>query len=456
MTDPLPEEPGHTPPPAGAGEPRWQALLRGAADPLFLLDRRRAVLFVNRAWEQLTGFASARVRGARCRRLRDVLPASLESLLAVLAPPPDALRGKPARVRRPVARAAGPPDWWDISFFPFTGPRGRRALLGRIEPVPRPAIAGGQTLPSKLIALRARAAHWYGLDRLPAASPAQRRLLEQLRLASQVEVPLLLLGEPGCGKQWLARAVHGHGKAHARTFAAIDCARLPASALAAALFDNPGLCWRAHVGTVYLREPARLPRELQLRLCEVLAAPATRRPRLIAGCGADLAAEVRSGALLDELACALSTLTVPVPPLRERPADLPALVNGILERLNVERAQPITELSPEVWDALRRYGWPGNLRELHNVLAGASALAKAGRIELTQLPWHLRNAAPPAARLLPLKSLLQQAERRLIELALRMAGGNKSRAADMLAVWRPQLLQRIKALGIDAGRKNGG
>jgi transcriptional regulator with PAS, ATPase and Fis domain len=455
MTDPPPEEPGR-PPPAGPGEPRWQTLLRGAADPLFLLDRRRAVLFVNRAWEDLTGFAAARVRGARCRRLRDALPASLESVLAVLAPPPAALRGAPARVRRPVARPAGPPDWWDISFFPFTGPRGRRALLGRIEPVPRPAVAGGPPLPSKLIALRARTADWYRLDRLPADTPAQRRLLEQLRLAGAVDVPLLLLGEPGSGKQWLARAVHGHGKARERTFAAIDCARLPAPMLAAVLFGNPGLCWRAHVGTVYLREPARLPRELQVRLCEVLAAPGTRRPRLIAGCGADLAAEVRSGALIEELACALSTLTVAVPPLRERSADLPALVGGILERLNAERTPPVTELSPEVWDALRRHGWPGNLRELHNTLAGASAQAKAGRIELSHLPWHLRDAAPPADRLLPLESLLEQVERRLIELALRRAGGNKSRAADLLAVWRPQLYQRIKALGIDAGRKDRG
>src|SRR5437763_12329436 len=109
MTDSSPAEPGRTPPPAGPGEPRWQALLRQAADPLYLLDRRRAVLFVNRAWEQLTGFAAAQVRGSRCLRTRDALPASLEALLTALAPPADALRGKPARVRRPVPRAGGPP-----------------------------------------------------------------------------------------------------------------------------------------------------------------------------------------------------------------------------------------------------------------------------------------------------------------------------------------------------------
>jgi transcriptional regulator with AAA-type ATPase domain len=460
MTEPPREPPGPPPPPAPA-EPRWQALLRQAADPLYLLDRRRAVLFVNAAWERLTGFAAAQVRGARALRTRDPLPATLEALLTALAPPADALRGKPARVRRPVPRAAGPPDWWDITFFPFTGPRGRRALLARIEPVARPAVAAGQPLSPKLIALRERAAQWYGLDRLPAASPAQRRLLEQVRLASQVDAPLLLVGEPGSGKQWLARTVHGHGKARERTFALVDCARLPPPTLAAVLFGTPGLCWRAHVGTLYLREPARLPRELQARLCEFLAAPPPggspgRRPRVLAGCAADPLAEVRSGALLEELYCALSPLTITVPPLRERAADLPALVGSVLERLNLDGKQPVTELSPEVWDALRRHDWPGNLRELHNVLAGACGRARGARVELADLPWHLRSPAPQPPRLLPLKSLLEQVERRLIEVALKQTGGNKSRAADMLAVWRPQLLQRMKKLGIDASGKDKG
>src|SRR5205823_2483312 len=136
--------------------------------------------------------------------------------------------------------------------------------------------------------------------------------------------------------------------ARARTSAVGGWARLPAPALAALLFGTPGLCWRAHVGTATVREPARLPRELQARLCEFLATPPpggapARRPRLIAGCTADPAADVRSGALLEELYCALSTLTIAVPPLRERPADLHAFVRSVLERLNTDRTQPITD-----------------------------------------------------------------------------------------------------------------
>src|SRR5439155_6560138 len=103
---------------------RWPRFFRRARDPLYLLDRRRAFLFVNRAWEELTGFPAAAVLGTRCLRHRDALPASLEALLTTLAPPPEALRGQPARVRRAVPRPNAAPDWWDILFFPFKGAGG--------------------------------------------------------------------------------------------------------------------------------------------------------------------------------------------------------------------------------------------------------------------------------------------------------------------------------------------
>jgi transcriptional regulator with AAA-type ATPase domain len=451
-----------TPPPdsdkgQAADGPRWPRFFRRARDPLYLLDRRRAFLFVNRAWEELTGFPAAAVLGARCLRHRDAPPASLESLLTALAPPPEVLRGETARVRRPVPRPSAAPDWWDIVFFPFKSAGGRLGVLGKIRPVPRPGAVVGQPLPSKLIALREQAGQWYSIDQVRSELPAQRLLVEQVRLASQVEVPVTLVGEAGTGKHWTARAIHQHGKQRERTFALIDCPRLPAAALAAVLFGEPGLCWRASVGTVYLREPSRLPRELQARLCEFLAAPpaagGARRPRVVAGCSADPLAEVQAGNLTEELHCALGTLTVGLLPLRERQADLSWLVPRLLERLSADRERPVADLTAEAWELVQRHRWPGNLRELHAVLAGASARARGERIEAADLPWYLRETPAPAERVLPLESLLQQAERRLIELALRLAGQNLTRAADLLAIWRPTLYQRMKKLGIEVKAK---
>ncbi|MCI0457252.1 MAG: sigma 54-interacting transcriptional regulator [Gemmataceae bacterium] len=461
-----------TPPEPAAGEPRWQAFVERARDPLFLLNRRRALLFVNRAFEELTGFALARLRGQRCTRHREPPPASVEALLTTLAPPADARQGKPACVRRAVPRPNGPPDWWEVTYLPFSGPRGRLGLLGRIRAVPRPGPPTAQPLPAQLVALRDRATRWFAIERMPTDSPAQKRLVEQVRLAARIDVPVLLSGEPGTGKQWLARVIHRQGRAAERTFALVDCARLPHSTLAAILFGEPGLCWRAHVGTIYLREPARLPRELQARLCQFLAAPppagAAHRPRILAGCTVPPLGAVRAGGLLEELYCALSAFSLQLPPLRERMDDLPWLARAMLERLSADGDRPAPEPSAEVWDCLSRHGWPGNLRELYGVLAGACLRAKGERIESAHLPFYLRHPAPspyplppggegrvrgPAGRLLPLQSLLERVERRLIELALKQAGHNMTRAADLLAIWRPQLYQRMKALGIEGKKK---
>jgi DNA-binding NtrC family response regulator len=111
----------------------------------------------------------------------------------------------------------------------------------------------------------------------------------------------------------------------------------------------------------------------------------------------------------------------------------------------------VTALTPAAWEVLRAHTWPGNVAELYAVLAGACGRASAERIDAPDLPLHLRMGSKSAAaeeRPLPLKELLEGAERRLIELALRRAGGNKSRAAELLAVWRPLLLRRMSALGI--------
>src|SRR5262249_9744445 len=103
----------------GGGATGWQRFFRRARDPRYLADRRRSFLSGNGAWEELTGFAAAAVLGSRCVRHRDPPPASLESLLTTLAPPPEALRGQTARVRRPLPRPGAAPDWWDITFLPF-------------------------------------------------------------------------------------------------------------------------------------------------------------------------------------------------------------------------------------------------------------------------------------------------------------------------------------------------
>ncbi|HVS39821.1 MAG TPA: sigma 54-interacting transcriptional regulator [Gemmataceae bacterium] len=218
---------------------RWQAFFRRSAEPLFVLDRRQRLLFVNAAWEAATGIPSSDISLLVCRRLRPVSPD--DSLQAVvehaLTPPPEARQGTTTRVRRLLPGRDGR-RWWDVDFFPLrhVGKRKGALILGRIAPATVEEAAAAAPLSERLVALREQRAHRYGPDLLCGAGPAMRRLAEQARLAVQTTAPVLLLGEPGVGKQTLARFIHYQGPARERPFVAVDCVSLPASAWAEILF----------------------------------------------------------------------------------------------------------------------------------------------------------------------------------------------------------------------------
>lgn len=460
---------------------RWQAFFQHCAEPLFVLNRRGRLLFVNHAWETLTGMAKEQAHVLVCRRPRPVSASdSVEEILAhALTPPPEVRRGAGGRVRRllpsaqgtragsvsdgnaSVANASGSCSgrWWEVEFLPLLqeGEQGGYLIVGRIRPVPAGERIRETPLSEKLVNLRQRRIEHFGLDAWASSLPALRRLVEQVRLAGQVPLPVLLVGEAGTGKQTLARTIHYLSAQREGACAVLDCRNLPPSAISNILFGAEG------VAAVYLREPAYLSRDVQLLLCERLlrslpygrGSDSKAGPRILAGCTAPPAQAVRSGQMLDELACALSTLVIEVPPLRERLADLPALVERLLPRACGGREAPVTSLSADAWALLRGYPWPGNLRELYNVLRIACAHARGEQIRAVDLPSELRRAVQreqtpprPVDKSLPLEHLLEEAERRLIQLALQRAGGRKARAARLLGIPRPRLWRRMVKLGI--------
>src|SRR5262249_50732389 len=158
------------------------------------------------------------------------------------------------------------------------------------------------------------------------------------RLAARVAAPVLIVGEPGTGKEWVARTIHYAGNPGERAFAALDCTSLPAAALHSALFGPGGLARSSAVATLYLKEPAALPRAVRAGVADLRAGTGAgeRAPRVVAGCETDAAADVRAGRLLDELHCALGTLVIELPPLAGRAADLPWLVERLLARAGEE------------------------------------------------------------------------------------------------------------------------
>jgi transcriptional regulator with PAS, ATPase and Fis domain len=444
-------------PPPSPDRFRWQAFFQHTDDPLFLLNRRLRLLFVNRAWEALTGLPAARVLGLTCRRAAPASPRqSPEEVLAhVLCPPPEVLAGTAARARRLLPGREAGRRWWDVDFLPLAAEGRALTIVGRIRPVATEEPDAAAPLPERLVALRRRVASGYTLDLLPVELPGMRRLADQVRLAARVSDPVLLVGETGTGKETLARVIHQLGPAHERAFAALDCARLPPACLAHVLFESSWGGPDGPVATVYLRLPERLPRDLQARLCDLLARRDEPAPRVLAGCASDPVEEVRAGRLLEELYHALATLVLAVPPLRERLADLPWVVDRLLERGNGPGVKAVRGLLPEAWEAVRAYPWPGNLGELSAVLDAARSRAEGERIALADLPSYLRTRVRlgqtpggPAARPPTLDQVLERVERRLLELALRRCEGNRTRAAELLGIWRPTLLRRLKALGL--------
>jgi DNA-binding NtrC family response regulator len=310
----------------------------------------------------------------------------------------------------------------------------------------------------------------YGIDRVIAVSLPMQRVLSQVRLASQTGVPVLLRGERGVGKESLARTIHYHSPNQSRPFVTLDCEALPPALLqpqsATRGFLAHALGHEDHardVGVIYLREPACLPRDFQAQLGEYLDSyEKTNGPRVMAGTSVDLEQASKSGTFLERLPYQLAPLVIEVPPVRQRRPDLPYLVHQILEQGWCEGGHRASEFHPAAWEFVETYDWPGNLTELRAILGQAQRHAKGAQIQLADFPARFRTAVdlarmPDAARepRLPLNQLLMETERRLIQLALRQAKGNISRAAARLEVSRPRLYRRMQQLGlVDTGTES--
>ena len=412
----------------------WSTLFQHSADPVFLLSRRRQIRYVNRAWETLTGKFAEAVRGAFCLPRKKKGTAPLRALLQMLAPPPEAMAGRTITVRRPVPPARLGPPWWDLTFIPLRDDAGLTGILGFIHVGDAPAELESHTgFSESIVALRQQTAVRFTFDLLASETSAMQRIESQSRLAASNRTPVWIVGEAGTGKETLARVIHFQGCTAERTFVAVDCRGLQPFLIRNMLFGYAGQAG-TRLGTIFLKEPARLPREMQTELLdwfEEQDAP----PRIVVGSRDQSGDDLRAGRLVDEFHTSFNVLEIRLPPLRERLPDLARLIG----RLSAK------EVAPEALDLLRRHYWPGNLRELGDVLRAAAST----RIEPAHLPLHMRTGFAPPKRPAPkLDEVLEQVEVRMIRLALKKAKGNKSEAADALGVPRARLLRRIEMLKI--------
>ncbi|MBI4513179.1 MAG: sigma-54-dependent Fis family transcriptional regulator [Gemmatimonadetes bacterium] len=308
-------------------------------------------------------------------------------------------------------------------------------------------------------------------------SPVMREIAEQaLRVAEADRTTVLLLGESGTGKGWLAERIHSHSPRAKGPFVTVNCASLTGDFLASELFGHEkgaftgaktlkrGLLEIAHGGTLLLDQIAELDPGLQPRLLNVLETRTFRRlggtqeievdVRLIGSSNRNLQADVGAGRFREDLFYRLNVVTIELPPLRRRgPEDIADLAQRLLAELEREMPRGPAQLHPQAGAALQRHSWPGNVRELRNVLERARILA--GDAELIRLE-HL----PAEIRALPLLeggdardahelANLEEIERRHIRVVLERAGGNRTRAAAILGISRATLHSKIKRYGLE-------
>ena len=291
--------------------------------------------------------------------------------------------------------------------------------------------------------------------------PRSRRPLLDLELVGREEdldwlrsTPgdLIVTGEPGSGKETTARVIHHAGTQRERAFVGIECAGLQPYLVESLLSGHGGLLGSDRVGTVYLKDPAALPRDLQQQLAEVFADPKPSTPRLICGSARPAAEDARDRGLIPDFHASLAVLELRVPPLRERPDDIARIVIRLLEPVTHPKAA-IAGIDPSFFEVLAAYPWPGNLRELRGVLTQAVVAAGTGRVTREHLPWDLRSRAglegpAPAEASIKLDPILEAVEKRLIRLALRKANNHQTEAAELLGIFRARLWRRLEALGI--------
>jgi two-component system response regulator PilR (NtrC family) len=315
---------------------------------------------------------------------------------------------------------------------------------------------------------------------LLGASAAIVRAQEMIEKLARSQAPVYITGESGSGKEVAARSIHERSARREAPFVGVNCGAIPENLMESEFFgyrkgaftgadaDKQGFFQAAHGGTLFLDEVADLPLPMQVKLLRVIQEKRVRKigetqeeavdVRIISATHQNLAELVETGRFRQDLYYRLNVIELKMPALRQIPEDIPLIARAVLERLAKESGQPAPEFSPEAIAALKQYEFPGNVRELENVLERAIALSSGNRIEkqdlyLTEVadfePTETGVSRPAGAGELPLQDYLDRVEKEAIMQALEKTRYNKTAAAKLLGITFRALRYRLERLGIE-------
>ena len=323
----------------------------------------------------------------------------------------------------------------------------------------------------------------YEFKNIVARSPKMQEVLATVERVAPTNSTILLGGESGVGKDMIARALHQHSHRVSGPFVKINCTAIPENLLESELFgyekgaftgavsSKPGKFELADKGTVFLDEIGDVPGTTQVKLLRVLQDREFERlggtktlkvdVRVVAATNQDLRAALEQGTFREDLYYRLNVVPINLPPLRERKADVPYLVDHFIERFVRESGKPIKGITPAAQKMLMEFHWPGNVRELENIIERAVSLSAGAMLDVADIRLDLSPSRPGGAGIAaftmsaggttafpPPGVTLEQFEDEMIKEALRRAGGNKSQAARLLGLSRNALRYRLAKMGL--------
>ncbi len=347
-------------------------------------------------------------------------------------------------------------------------------------------LAGTRELLAENRRLRAELRERGAFGPLRGVSEKMRGVFRQIEQVAPSTLSVLVVGESGTGKELVAQTLHDLSPRRRHEFVALNCAAIPATLLESEIFGHErgaftgalqrkvGCFEMAHRGTLFLDEIAEMDELLQTKLLRVLQEQRFRRVggreiieadvRVIAATNRDPRQAIAAGKLREDLYYRLNVFTITIPPLRERPSDVPMLAHHFAEEYAARTGTPVPALTQAALDRLIAHGWPGNVRELKNALERAVLLSGGTPILPEHLPPDVLLAAPPPRPVhepagaagnasgdgfvaLPVGSSMEDAERELIRSTLQHTGGNKTRAAKILGISLKTMHNKVKKYG---------
>jgi PAS domain S-box-containing protein len=429
-------------------------ILDSITEGVFTINQDKIITSFNRGAEKITGFSRRKAVGKKCFEIfqTDIcqeacaLSRTLEVGKNVIDLPVNILNAQGKVV--PIS----------ITTAVLKDSRGR--ILGGVETF--------RDL-TTIEALRKEINQKYSMGDMVGKSDALQKIFNLIPDIAQSTSTVLLLGPSGSGKELLAKAIHQSSPRRDKPFIAINCSALPETLLESELFgyvrgaftdakrDKPGKFALAQGGTLFLDEIGDLPLTVQAKLLRVLQEKSYEplgsnvarqvKARLISATNKDLKGLVESGRFRDDLYYRLKVIQLDLPTLKERREDLPLLIEHFIQKLNIQTGKKITQASPKVMEVLMNYAYPGNIRELGNILEYAFVLCHSSVIQLTHLPPEFQKSLPESfPPSLPSGKRLKTQEGEMIRKVLEKYQGHRTRAAQELGIHPTTLWRKLKHL----------